>query len=141
MALDENTVDITVTDLTNDSGTIIGYEAKYQDAGREYVISYDADFVKTGETVTKLYDVIELTATDQSFQDAWGSIKDSLSSITDGQTLYFAEVNDSQLVVLGDSNAVLLRVSVWEGSHTWTGWDGTNYRNDDAHYTQNNYFL
>ena len=43
-------------------------------------------------------------------------------------------VNDSQLVVLGDGNTVLLRVSVWEGSHTWTGWDGTNYRNDDAYY-------
>ena len=134
MALDEKTVNIKVTDITNDSGVIIGYEAKYQDAGREYVISYDADFVKTGETVTKLYDVVDLTATDQSFQDAWGSIKNSFSNITKGQTLYFAEVNDSQLVVLGDENAILLRVSAWEGSHSWTGWDGTNYRNDDANY-------
>lgn len=134
MALDENTVDIDVTDITNDAGEIIGFEAKYQDAGREYVISYDADFKKTGETVTKLYDVIELTATDQSFQDAWASINSDLSGVTGDQTLYFAEVNDSQLVVLGDGNTVLLRVSVWEGSHTWTGWDGTNYRNDDAHY-------
>jgi len=134
MALDEKTVNINVKDITNDSGVIIGYEAKYQDAGREYVISYDADFVKTGETVTKLYDVVDLTATDQSFQDAWSSIKNSFSSITKGQTLYFAEINDSQLVVLGDENAILLRVSAWEGSHSWTGWDGTNYRNDDAHY-------
>ena len=47
MALDEKTVNINVKDITNDSGVIIGYEAKYQDAGREYVISYDADFVKT----------------------------------------------------------------------------------------------
>ena len=134
MALDEKTVNIKVKDITNDSGVIIGYEAKYQDAGREYVISYDADFVKTRETVTKLYDVLDLTATDQSFQNAWGSIKNSFSSITKGQTLYFAEVDDSQLVVLGDENAILLRVSAWEGSHSWTGWDGTNYRNDDANY-------
>ena len=42
MALDEKTVNIKVTDITNDSGVIIGYEAKYQDAGREYAL-YDAD--------------------------------------------------------------------------------------------------
>ena len=38
-----------VTITENEDGT---YEATYQDAGREYEIQYDADFVKTGETVT-----------------------------------------------------------------------------------------
>ena len=46
MALDENKVDIEVTNVTNEAGEIIGFEAKYQSAGREYVISYDAKFQK-----------------------------------------------------------------------------------------------
>ena len=40
----------------DDDGT--GYVATYQDAGREYVSTYDENFVFESETVTKLYDAI-----------------------------------------------------------------------------------
>ena len=25
-------------------------------------------------------------------------------------------------------------INFWNGEHTWTGWDGTEYRNEDTHY-------
>ena len=62
-------------------------------------------------------------------------ISDDLVDITDGHTLTFASSGDNQIVVLGNSNAVLLRVNAWSGEHDWTGWDGTEYNNKDYHYS------
>ena len=133
MALDENMVDIDITEIKNDADETIGFEAKYQSEGREYVISYDANFKKTGEVVTKLFDLLELTSV-PTFGDAWNSVKDQLTHITNGHELTFAEINDSQYAVLGNNNVILLRVGVWEDSHEWTSWDDIKYRNDDAQY-------
>ena len=41
-------------------GNVDGYEATYEDAGREYVIEYDENFNYEGETVTKLYELFTL---------------------------------------------------------------------------------
>ena len=129
-----------VTITENEDGT---YDATYQDAGRKYEINYDSNFVKTGETVTKLYDDVKaLDATVASFRTAWGLIKDDLlpgvlAADSEGSTeadLLFATVDDYQTVVLGKNNAVLMRVNSWEGSDQWEGWDGNTYRNEDTHY-------
>ena len=45
---------ITLEQTLDDDGNVDGYEATYQDAGREYVIEYDENFNYEGETVTKL---------------------------------------------------------------------------------------
>ena len=51
--------DPVITVNPDDDGT--GYVATYQDAGREYEISYDENFVFESETVTKLYDDVRLS--------------------------------------------------------------------------------
>ena len=136
MENDDLEPNITLEETLDADGNVEGYEATYQDAGREYVIEYDENFNYEGETVTKLYDdLFSLEESEASFQTAWGLISDDLVDITDGHTLTFAASSgDNQIVVLGNSNAVL-RVNAWNGEHDWTGWDGTEYNNKDYHYS------
>ena len=135
MENDDLEPNITLEETFDADGNLEGYEATYQDAGREYVIEYDENFNYESETVTKLYDdLFTLEDSEESFQTAWGLISSDLAGITDGHTLTFASAGDNQIVVLGNSNAVLLRVNSWSGEHDWTGWDGTAYNNQDSHY-------
>ncbi|MEC8541437.1 MAG: hypothetical protein VXY53_06330, partial [Candidatus Thermoplasmatota archaeon] len=135
MENDDLEPNITLEETFDADGNLEGYEATYQDAGREYVIEYDENFNYESETVTKLYDdLFTLEESEESFQTAWGLISSDLAGITDGHTLTFASAGDNQIVVLGNSNAVLLRVNSWSGEHDWTGWDGTAYNNQDSHY-------
>ena len=107
MENDDLEPNITLEETLDADGNVEGYEATYQDAGREYVIEYDENFNYEGETVTKLYDdLFSLEESEASFQTAWGLISDDLVDITDGHTLTFASSGDNQIVVLGNSNAV-----------------------------------
>ena len=56
MENDDLEPNITLEETLDADGNVEGYEATYQDAGREYVIEYDENFNYEGETVTKLYD-------------------------------------------------------------------------------------
>ena len=80
MENDDLEPNITLEETFDADGNLEGYEATYQDAGREYVIEYDENFNYESETVTKLYDdLFTLEESEESFQTAWGLISSDLA--------------------------------------------------------------
>ena len=114
--------------VTTDTGELIGYETVEKSGAFVITTTYDTDFQKTGTTVEKEYDAVELDQMSDAFQSAWASVSGDLPGAFNagvhfasegGHTLIIAKADYGDSVSNGD---IIGRISEWENTGTWTRW-------------------
>ena len=83
--------------------------------------------------VTAAKTLDEIAADHPGFSAAWTAVGGFLPANLQDAGVRFTS-DDWNIYAFSAAGELVSNINFWNGEHTWTGWDGTEYKNVDTHF-------
>ena len=100
-----------------------------------YIVVRDGNWNEVARVidVSSAKTLAEISVIHAGFEDAWGKVGEFLPSELQADDVRFTS-DDWNIYAFSAAGELLSNINFWNGEHTWTGWDGTSYKNIDTNY-------